>query len=137
MFTPWSNCSRSNGWISMIFFFSCYHVGVCVIFKKVAQINKRFLLTLEGFWPTISLFFKRSPFVSLVFPIPTTIWMILQPFVFANVYFKIKLENVFVLLRLFNPWLQPFFWRASLQLCAITPPSIRLVASFLFLMFDY
>lgn len=50
--------------------FFCCHVGVYIIFEEVVQVDERFLLTLQGLWPTISLLF-RSPFTPHVLLIPT------------------------------------------------------------------
>jgi hypothetical protein len=64
-------------WMNQHGSFSSYcHVGFCVIFKEVIQVNKRFLPALEGLWWAIVLFFKRSPFVFHVLPVATTIWRI-------------------------------------------------------------
>jgi hypothetical protein len=53
-------------------FFSCCHIGVCVILEEVVQISKKFLPTLRGLWWVTNLFFRRSLLMLLVLPISTT-----------------------------------------------------------------
>jgi hypothetical protein len=59
------------------YFFSNYCVGVCIILKKVIQVNERFMLALRGLWWGIGLLFKKSPLMPHVLPIFITHWTIL------------------------------------------------------------
>ncbi len=104
----WMN---QHGFISS----SCY-MSVCVILKKVFQVNERILLILNRFWQAIGFFFKRSLFASHMFLVPTTHWMILRPFVFIDVSLWVKPKNSIVLLKLFGPSCQLFPQRTPLQL---------------------
>ncbi len=65
-------------------FFSCYHIGVCIILKKVVQVNERFMPALGGLWRAIGLLFKKILSCFTCFH-PTTHWMILWPLIFINV----------------------------------------------------
>ncbi len=58
------------------FFSSCCHIGVCVIFEEVIQVNERFLHALRGLWQMSSLFFRRNPFMPHMLPIPIIHWTI-------------------------------------------------------------
>ncbi len=54
-------------------FFSCYHIGVCIIFKKIVQVNERFMPALGGLWRAIGLLFKKIISCFTCFPFPPLI----------------------------------------------------------------
>ncbi len=92
-------------WMSQHGSFSSYcHIGVCAILTEVVQVNKRFLPILGGLWWVIGLLFKRNLLVFHVLRVATTLWTIIWPLIFVDVWLWVEPESIITLLELFNPW---------------------------------
>jgi hypothetical protein len=99
----------------------------CAILKEIVQVNERFLLALRSLLQATGLFFKRSLFMRHMFPMPIIHWMILQPFIFVNVSFWVKLKSIVA-----SPWRQLFLWRTPLQLYVSSIPFHQTMSFLLF-----